>query len=75
MSWEIIESWKSYEHRETIMFTIENVDEGSIETCGITQMALNDFFDTEDLFEIAEQNFEENKDFRACKLNCVTTHC
>ncbi len=59
--WDVEKTW--WDHSiETLKFRL--IDEnGQKALCGVTQVAINDHFGTEDTIEAAEENFENNTDF------------
>ena len=59
--WDVEETWWDHS-RETLKFRLIDED-GQKALCGVTQIAINDYFRTEDTIEAAEANFENNTDF------------
>lgn len=62
MTYEITETWRD-QSIQAIMFHLRNNDNGEEYTCGVTQIAINDLYKTEDTIEKAQSNFDENVDF------------
>ncbi len=59
--WEVNEKWRDSK-KENLMFRLKNTEIGDEKVCGVTQIAINDYYKTEDTLEEAEKNFEEHKD-------------
>ncbi|AIA73372.1 hypothetical protein FF32_00520 [Halomonas campaniensis] len=57
-SWTVKEKWWDHS-REILHFRLAD-DDGEKVICGITQIAINDYFQTEDTREAAEDNFDDN---------------
>jgi len=58
--WSVAKTWWDFS-REILKFRLVDEDGEKI-LCGITQVAINDYFGTEDTQEAAEENFENNED-------------
>ena len=59
MTYELIDTWRD-QSIQAIMFNLRNTDTDQNYTCGVTQVAINDYFHTIDSIEQAQVNFEEH---------------
>jgi hypothetical protein len=58
--WSVAKTW--WDHaREILKFRLVDED-GEKFLCGITQVAINDYYRTDDTEEAAQANFESNQD-------------
>ncbi|MGW7677947.1 hypothetical protein [Shewanella sp. S23-S33] len=47
---------------DTLGFSVSD-ENGKFYNCGVTRIAINDYYDTNDSIEQAEINFDENQDY------------
>ncbi|WP_226610276.1 DUF1488 family protein [Marinobacter nauticus] len=58
--WSVDKIWWDHS-REILKFRLIDED-GQKFLCGVTQVAINDYYGTDDTEEAAEENFENNED-------------
>ena len=70
MNYEITDTWRD-QSIQAIMFKLRNTTNNQEFTCGVTQVAINDYFRTEDSIEQAQSNFDENTGLIIEKAACL----
>lgn len=60
--WELEGEVQVDRMRDILMFDLRHIETDEIKVCGVTRIALNDHFRTEDTIEQAEENFEQHRE-------------